>query len=106
MKKELIEELKRMNITTTQTSKTFYYIPEGGWKRGVEYSTLESIVLNKISALISRNVSIKSSPNRYLEFNFIATNNDGTDFSTEIVESIEIMFKVCSNHNLELINAG
>lgn len=106
MNKEMIAELNLMQIGTTQRTKTFYYIPRGGWKREIDYRPLEDTVMKTINARINNNVIMHNSSSRYLEFEFIAENHDGIDFSTEIRAAIETMFNVCEEFNLQLLSAG
>lgn len=105
MNKEMIDDLLLLQVQTTQKSKTFYYLPENGWKRGEEYHTLESEVISEIQKEISNNVLIIKSSSRYFEFYVSANNTDDTDQSTEIREAVEIMFKVAEKYKLKLLTA-
>lgn len=109
-----LNELSPMSIRTTQRTKTFYFRPIEGWKRGEseEVRLTEERIMKEMSEKIScfPDVKIIRSRDRYFEF-YLETDVvhdaiNAKDNSDAIRACICFLMSTCRNENLTLVTVG
>ena len=110
-----LNELSPMSIRTTQRTKTFYFRPIEGWKRGEseEVRLTEERIMKEMKMVLSTfpDVSFIRSSNRYFEFYFETeiVNIDEPkvkDFTDTLRACIGFLMVITRNENLTLVTVG
>lgn len=105
----IIEELNGMQIRTTQRTKTFYFVPVDGWKRGVNYRVVEDAVLAEVRKSTTAawpNVKLVPGDGRYFEYYFSTTSTTNEDMTEVLKTSISSMITIAEKYCLELRYIG
>lgn len=110
-----VAELNPMCISTVQRTKTFYFRPVDGWKRGEseEVRKTEERIMTEMQNSIGcfPIVQLVRSPDRYFEFRFESTvvndnQSSSQDFTSELRACIGFLMAVTKKENLTLVTVG
>lgn len=82
----------------TKTTSSFYYTPNGGWKRGQygNYRIKQKLIVDTIHSMISFSVKVIEDGSRYFEFKLQTERGSDQD----LIEAAKVLRAVCIAHDL------
>lgn len=110
-----ITELNPLAISTVQRTKTFYFRPAEGWKRGVngDYRELEDNLVGRVNSELNvyEGVKVVRSHSRYFEYYIESSSvNENSSFSVDNTDTlrnaVSILCNIAEEMGLTIVTIG
>ena len=110
-----ITELNPLVISTVQRTKTFYFRPAEGWKRGVngDYRELEDNLVERVNSELNiyEGVKVVRSHSRYFEYYIESSSvNENSSFSVDntgvLRNAVSILCNIAEEMELTIVTIG